>query len=362
MHPLRVGVIGLGEVAQVTHLPILESLADRFTISAICDISPTLLDAMGERFRVPPKARHADFRDLAARDDVDVVFVINSDEYHAECAIAAMEHGKHVLVEKPMCLTLADAEAMIAARDAAGVSLMVGYMRRFAPALTEAAARIPELSPLRYVRVRDIIGRNQLMIDQAHRVIRPTDFPAEAISDRRARAARMVNDAIGEASPILTRCYRLLGGLSSHDLSAMRDLIGLPQRVLFASQWLDGGYLHVVMEYDGFQAVLETGVDDQVRFDAHIEVYGATSSLRVQYDTPYIRHLPTTLTVESTRDDRYTVEHVRPTFTDPYSSELIALHDAITTGTRVKTTAEDFTHDLRLFGEIIEAIRRTGTT
>jgi predicted dehydrogenase len=156
---------------------------------------------------------------------------------------------------------------------------------------------------------------------------------------------------------MLTRCYRLLGGLSSHDLSAMRELIGIPRRVLFASQWRQGNYLHVVMDYGDFQAVLETGVDDQVRFDAHIEVYGAAASLRVQYDTPYIRHLPTTLTVSSTEGTSYRIEEVRPTYADPYTTELKALHDVIVNGGEITTTAEDFTHDLRLFRDIIERIR-----
>nr|MBA2468523.1 gfo/Idh/MocA family oxidoreductase [Chloroflexia bacterium] len=57
MTRVRVGVIGLGEVGQIIHLPILESLADRFEITAICDVSPTLLAAMGERYRIPHDAR-----------------------------------------------------------------------------------------------------------------------------------------------------------------------------------------------------------------------------------------------------------------------------------------------------------------
>ena len=51
---------------------------------------------------------------------------------------------------------------------------------------------------------------------------------------------------------------------------------------------------------DYFVALYETGVDDQVRFDAHLEVYGETAELRVQYDTPYIRHLPTTVVLDRT--------------------------------------------------------------
>ncbi len=359
MKQLRVGMIGLGEVAQIIHLPILETLRDRFTLIAICDISPTLLTAIGEHYNLPASARHLDFHDLATRDDLDVVFVLNSDEYHADCAIAAMRHGKHVLVEKPMCLTLAEAESIIRERDAAGVRLMVGYMRRYAPAFLEAAKHIRALDTINYVRVRDIIGRNRLIIDQVHNVIRPNDFPAGAGEDRQRRAAHLVTEAIGPVTPELTRSYRLLCGLNSHDLSAMRELIGMPQRVLAATHWNDGGYLHVIMDYGDFQAVLETGVDQQVRFDAHIEVYGETSSVRVVYDTPYIRHLPTRAFVTSSEGEFLTQQELRPTYADPYTRELETLHASIVEGHEIKTSAEDFTDDLRLFQWIIDAIKRT---
>jgi predicted dehydrogenase len=132
----------------------------------------------------------------------------------------------------------------------------------------------------------------------------------------------------------------------------------MPNRVLSASQWNEGNNLHVVMDYGDFQAVLETGVDSQVRFDAHIEVYGETSSFRIQYDTPYIRHLPTRLFIDETNGETFTQGELRPTYTDPYTCELEYLHDAIVNGTEIKTSAEDFTDDLRLFQWIIAAIRQ----
>lgn len=359
MNQLRVGVIGLGEVAQIIHLPILASLSNRYALTAICDISQSLLAEIGQRYGIPDRARHLDFHELAARDDLDVVFVLNSDEYHADCAIAAMRSGKHVMVEKPMCLTIAEAEDIIRERDAAGVRLMVGYMRRYAPAFIEAVSRVRAMDRINYVRVRDIIGQNRLIIDQVEDVFRPDDFLAASSRDRQQRAARLVAEAIGDATPDLTRSYRLLCGLSSHDLSAMRELIGMPKRVLSASHWNGGSFLHVVMDYGEFQAVLETGVDSQVRFDAHIEVYGETSSLRVEYDTPYIRHLPTRLFIDETDGERYTRNELRPTYADPYTRELEYFHDALTNGTGIKTSAEDFTNDLQLFQWIIAAIRQS---
>ncbi|MGH2559832.1 MAG: Gfo/Idh/MocA family protein [Thermomicrobiales bacterium] len=361
MERVRIGVIGLGQVAQVIHLPILEALAERYRIAALCDVSPGLLAAMGERYGVPAGARHADYRELVARDDLDAVFVLNSDEYHADCTIAAARQGKHVLVEKPMCLTLAEAGAIVRARDKAGVRVMVAYMRRFAPAFVQAVEEVRRLERINYVRVRDIIGRNHLIIEQSSAVLRPDDIPAELTRDRAERAARLVREAIGEALPELpglARVYRLLCGLSSHDLSAMRELLGFPRRVTSAECWNDGNFLTVLFDYGDYRALLETGVDEQRRFDAHIEVYAPAISLRVQYDTPFIRHLPTTLVINETIGDAYTGRVIRPTFKDPYTHELEYFHDVVTNGVVPKTTPEDFMEDLRLFGMIIEALRK----
>lgn len=358
MTNIRVGLIGMGEVAQIIHLPILQNLADRYTITAICDISPTLLDAMGERYRVPESARHLDYQSLVRRDDVDVVFVINSTEYHAECAIAAIEAGKHVMIEKPIALSIADAEAIAAARDAAGVQVMVGYMRRFAPAFLAAVDEVRALERIRYVRVRDIIAHNRLLIDQSSVVVYPTDIPEAAKQDRQQRNAAMVQAAIGEVEPALKSAYGLLAGLSSHDLSAMRELLGgPPKRVISAAQWQQGRFLTVLMDYGDFAAYLETGSDGLRRFDAHLEVLGDTRSIRVQYDTPYIRHLPTTLTIMHEDGESHHETVIRPTYKDPYTHELETFWEVLVNGAPNKTTVEDSIEDLTLFREIIAAMQ-----
>jgi predicted dehydrogenase len=354
---VNVGVIGLGEVAQIIHLPILQSLGDRFRIQAICDISPGLLCAVGDRYGIADSDRHDDPFSLVRRSDLDAVFVLNSDEYHADCVIAAAQSGKHVLVEKPMCLTLGEAEAIIRARDETGVQVMVGYMRRFAPAFVQAVAEVRELGQINYARIRDIIGRNRLIVDQSSVVLRYDDIPEAAKLERNARAERLVREAIGEAPPDIVGAYRFLLGLNSHDISAMRELLGMPRGVVSARHWNAGKFLTVVFAYDGYYAILESGVDEQLRFDAHIEVYGITKSVRVQYDSPYIRHLPTTLVVNETVGDAYQQRVERPTFKDPYTHEIEYFHDVVTTGLPPKTSPEDFMDDLRLMRLIVDALR-----
>src|SRR2546425_11253650 len=73
MTKMKVGVVGLGEIAQIIHLPILQAQADKFEIAAICDISQELLSALGERYNVPAEHRYTDYTDLARQKELDTI-------------------------------------------------------------------------------------------------------------------------------------------------------------------------------------------------------------------------------------------------------------------------------------------------
>jgi predicted dehydrogenase len=351
---LRTGVIGLGEVAQVVHLPVLQALPDRFEVRACCDVSPTLLSVVGNRYGIP--RRYASAQEMLAGEDLDCVLVLNSDEYHAECVTAALERGVHVLVEKPMCLNRREADEVVAARDGSGAVVMVGYMRRFAPAFEEAKRQLAGLGNINYVRVHDIIGRNRLIVDQTSFVSRPGDVGAAFSADRRERAGKLVQEALGPVPDAVAGAYRLLCGLGSHDLSAMRELLGRPRGVGAARLGRGGRFITALLDYDDYVVTYETGVDEQLRFDAHIEVYGDAATLRVQYDTPYVRHFPTVLVREETDGEAFRRSVSRPHLKDPYTWELEAFHDAVTGAGAVKTTPEDFVEDLELFEQICRAL------
>ena len=357
MIPLRVGVIGLGEVAQVVHLPVLQALPELYEVQAVCDISPTLLKVVGDRYGI--RSRYPTARELLQQEDLDCVLVLNSDEYHTEAVLAALNHGVNVMVEKPMCLSPREAEQIIAARDRSGCTVMVGYMRRFAPAFEAAKHKVAQLDRVNYVRVHDVIGRNQLIVDQTATVERPTDIAQAMMAERWERGGQLVRDAIGDVSGELAGVYRLLCGLGSHDISAMRELLGRPRGVAAARHWRGGAFITALIEYDDFVVTYETGVDEQLRFDAHIEVYGDTAMLRVQYDTPYVRHFPTVLITEETTGTAYTRSVTRPHLKDPYTHELEYFHRAITEGFAPKTSPEDFVEDLDLFAEIIRHLGGT---
>lgn len=128
MDKIGIGVIACGGIAQEAHLPNYAS-HPKAQLVAVADIDEARAREVAERFGVPHV--YTDYRDLLARDDIQAVSVCTPNYLHAPQTIAAAEAGKHILCEKPMATNLADANAMIAAAEQAGVQLMVGFSHRF---------------------------------------------------------------------------------------------------------------------------------------------------------------------------------------------------------------------------------------
>ncbi len=144
--PLRLGVLGLGRAFTLL-LPALRA-DPRLRLLAAADPNP----AARARFAAEIAPATFDTAEaLAADPAIEAIYIATPHQYHAAHAIAACRAGKHVLVEKPMALTLADAEAMIAAAHAAKVALIVGPSHRFDAPIAAARALI---ASGRYGRVR----------------------------------------------------------------------------------------------------------------------------------------------------------------------------------------------------------------
>jgi predicted dehydrogenase len=349
MARIRIGAVGCGEATQILHLPTLAQLSDRFEVTALCDVSPTVLHGVGDLWGV--ERRVSDHRELAALDDVDAVLIANPDPYHADAALAAIEAGKDVLVEKPMCLAPRECDEVIAAAERAGAIVQVGYMRRYPPAVADAKALLAEVGDVHFARVHDVIGRNRDIIDQTSRVIRADDVPADVAGAAQERRDELVGEAIGTGP---ARAYGLLLGLGSHDLSAMRELLGLPRGVTAAAQHRDGAYVTATLDYGDFACQFEIGVDDIPRYDTHIEIFAARHVLRLRWDVPYVRNLPTTLTVlEADARGGYCERTVMPEWGDPFAAEWRAFHDSVTRREPPRSSAADFRHDLDLFGAMV---------
>lgn len=110
-----------------------------------------------------------------------------------------------------------------------------------------------------------------------------------------------------------------------------------------------------ILQYPGFSVTYESGIDNIPRFDAHIEVYSLNKSVRVVYDTPYVKGLPITMVICENVDGVYKESTVRKTYEDPYTLEMKELYQMVVSGKPVKTTTKDAKEDLKIFRMIMKA-------
>jgi len=134
---VRAAVIGVGNIGR-HHVRVLNQLPD-VEFVGIADPDAARRDALARQFRVPA---YADGSVLLARERPEVVVVAAPTSLHREIAEMALTRGAHVLVEKPMASSVADARALIALAAASGVVLTVGHIERFNPAIVELQPRL----------------------------------------------------------------------------------------------------------------------------------------------------------------------------------------------------------------------------
>lgn len=130
MGKIRIGVVGCGFIANRKHLPMMTQ-HDDVEVVAFCDIIKERAVASAKQFGAPDAKIYENYKDLIAREDIDVVHVCTPNSSHCEISTAALQAGKHVMCEKPMAINSAEAKTMMVAAKATGKKLTIGYQNRF---------------------------------------------------------------------------------------------------------------------------------------------------------------------------------------------------------------------------------------
>jgi len=127
--PLRLGVIGIG-VGAAEMLPPMEN-AEFIDLFAGADINPDVRKRFGERY--PNALVYESAEDMVKDPDIEAVWISTPNMYHAPMTILAAQHGKHVVVEKPMALNMKQAEEMVVTAEKNRVKLIAGHTQSFMP-------------------------------------------------------------------------------------------------------------------------------------------------------------------------------------------------------------------------------------
>jgi predicted dehydrogenase len=349
---LRVGVAGLGAVAQSVHLPLLARLHDTFEITAMCDLSPALLAELGERYGVAPAARFASVEALLEATTIDGLIVLTSGS-HGAVALAALDRGIAVLCEKPLAYTLAEADALAASPNAA--RLLLGYMKVFDPAVVEAALITSDpnsgLGSLRAIDVTVLHPTSEAQLAFAHLLPSPTDLDPEVVAGLRAMTDDVVRQAIGPAADELGPLYSsvFLGSIV-HELSVIRALAGdlvavdrvdtwpgdaFPGSVSLAGRLADGTRVTIGWHF----------LEDYPAYREDVRFHHVGGSVELTFRSPYQLHRPTRLVV-STGGSETRREVVFESIEEAFETELLAFRDLIRDGTPPRTGIADGRTDI----------------
>ena len=128
---LKYGIIGCGGIARQKYMTSIQKLGD-VEITAFCDVMSASAEEANRKFAGGKGKVFSDYRDLLACD-LDAVCVCTPNNSHSAITVAALKSGKHVICEKPMATSTAEAKAMLAARDESKKLLTVGYQNRYRP-------------------------------------------------------------------------------------------------------------------------------------------------------------------------------------------------------------------------------------
>jgi predicted dehydrogenase len=244
MTELRFGIIGTGMVANYHAEAIAKT--DGARLVAVCRAKAGASAEAAERFGVPCEPT---VDALLARHDVDAVCICTPSGLHAAQTIAAAQAGKRVLVEKPLALTLADADAMISACHAAGVQLGVALQRRTDPEfravraaieagelgrLTLGSVCVPYLRPQSYYDSADwrgtwaLDGGGALMNQGIHLVDLLLWFMGD-VAQVQATAATLTHNI--EVEDCITASLRFANGALGSIVATTSAAPGFPHRV-----------------------------------------------------------------------------------------------------------------------------------
>ncbi len=132
---LKLGILGVGAIAQLAHLPGAVK-AHNVDLVAVCDASESMARDIAGLYGA--REWYTDYETFLAKADIEAVLIPVPDPFHAPLAIAAMEAGKHVMVEKPLSTDVATAETMVEAAERTGRQLQLATMKRWDPGLQYA--------------------------------------------------------------------------------------------------------------------------------------------------------------------------------------------------------------------------------
>jgi predicted dehydrogenase len=363
---VRIGVVGGGLVSQAMHLPKIALLGDRFELAGIADPAAGVAETLGARYGVPPFADHGSLIDAQR---LDALLVCAPNAAHTAVVLDALDAGLHVLVEKPLCIRLADADAIVAARDRAGRVVQVAYTKRHDPAFAMLLDGLPsDASGLRFVSV-------VVQDPEFAPYFRPGDLvrgdvARDVASGLREAERAQVRDAVDTAQDEAVRAYSdgFLGSLV-HQVNLVHGVLEalgepLPGEVTGGDWWAEGAALSGSVRltcgarWDSAWIHLP-GVPE---YREEITFMFEDGVHRLSFPSPWLAQDATAYTRSSTSDGGVLRTVAEQSYAGAFEQQLVHFHDCIASGVACRTPPEQARTDLVVLAQMFAAADRPGVT
>ena len=342
---LRIGYVGCGFMAQKVHLPNLLSI-ENCEVVALAEVRQGLGKTVQERLGIAEL--YPDHRTMLEQADIDAVAVSAAFAVQGGIASDALAAGKDVFMEKPMAVSLAQADMILEAERKSGRRLMIGYMKRYdagnelAKSTLDGLRSSGEAGAVTFARNHGFCGD---WISGLDTQMDRSDEPAPIAPP--PRPAWLPEEYLPAYLGYLQQY--------THNINLLRWFLDAGDDVTIRSVDLDSdGYTGVVIfDMAGTRAILETGRLSYYRWDEHTQIYLEDAWVHAWAPPLLLRQAPAEVEVYRGGElQTFTRPIPQPAWSWSYKRELEHFVHAIQNGEPFGSTAQDTRTDVRLFEEI----------
>ena len=240
MSPVRVGLIGCGQIARAVHLPLLRRLPGAHLVAVA---EPVEANRAAAAASVPEVSLYADYQELISAGVVDAVVICLPPHLHAPSAIAAFEAGLHVYLEKPLAPSLAEGARIVDAWRLAGTVGMIGFNFRFHPQVREIRERLRGGTIGTPLAVRSVFSILPHPLPEWKRV---RETGGGALLDLASHHVDLVHHLLGDPVVRVFASLRSLRGEGDHAAVQLELASGVPVQTFVSLGTVDEHRMEIV--------------------------------------------------------------------------------------------------------------------